>query len=74
MYIRYGLVPHSTTQVRAHRDDYQGPVVQNFVTLPSLLDSLGKGRLHKEIHFYFLLIKCENPLHGKGFSHFINKK
>ena len=21
----------------------------------------------------FLLIKCENPLHGEGFSHFINK-
>ena len=24
-------------------------------------------------HTYFLLIKCENLLHCKGFSHFINK-
>ena len=27
-----------------------------------------------QIHCYFLLKKCENPLHCKGFSHFFNKK
>ena len=27
-----------------------------------------------QIHCYFLLIKCENPLPCKGFSHFTNKK
>ena len=27
-----------------------------------------------QIHCYFLLEKCENPLHCKGFSHFFNKK
>ena len=27
-----------------------------------------------QIHcYFFFLIKCENPLHCKGFSHFINK-
>ena len=26
-----------------------------------------------QIHCYFLLKKCENPLHDKGFLHFINK-
>ena len=26
-----------------------------------------------QIHCYFLLKKCENPLHSKGFSHFFNK-
>ena len=26
-----------------------------------------------QIHCYVLLKKCENPLHCKGFSHFINK-
>ena len=26
-----------------------------------------------QIHCYFLLKKCENPLHCKGFSHFFNK-
>ena len=25
-----------------------------------------------QIHCYFLLKKCENPLHCKGFSHFFN--
>ena len=38
---------------------YQGPVVQNFVSLS--LDLLSKCRLHKQIH-YFLLMKCENFL------------
>ena len=27
-----------------------------------------------QIHCHFLLKKCENPLHCKGFSHFFNKK
>ena len=27
-----------------------------------------------QIHCYFLLKKCENPLHCKGFSHFFNRK
>ena len=27
-----------------------------------------------QIHCNFLLKKCENPLHCKGFSHFFNKK
>ena len=27
-----------------------------------------------QIYYYFLLKKCENPLHCKGFSHFFNKK
>ena len=27
-----------------------------------------------QIHCYFLLKKCANPLHCKGFSHFFNKK
>ena len=27
-----------------------------------------------QIHCYFLLKKCENPLHCKGFSDFFNKK
>ena len=27
-----------------------------------------------QVHCYFLLKKCENPLHCKGFSHFFNKK
>ena len=49
-----------------------GPVVQTFVSLMSLL--LSKCPLHKQIHSYFLLLKCENPLPCKGFSHFINKK
>ena len=26
-----------------------------------------------QIHCHFLLKKCENPLHCKGFSHFFNK-
>ena len=47
----------------------QGPVVQNLVSLMSSL----RPQLVKLILSYFLLIKCENPLHCKGFSHFINK-
>ena len=27
-----------------------------------------------QIHCYFLLKKCENPLHCKGFSHFFQQK
>ena len=27
-----------------------------------------------QIHCHFLLKKCENPLHCKGFSHFFKKK
>ena len=27
-----------------------------------------------QIHCYFLLIECENPLQCKGLSHFINIK
>ena len=55
---------------------HQGPVVQNLVSLTSSLRPqlvLSKCRLHQQIHCYFLLIKCENPLQCKGFSHFFNK-
>ena len=45
-----------------------GPVVQIFVSLTSSLRHqlvmLSKCRPHKQIYFYFLLIECENPLHG----------
>ena len=27
-----------------------------------------------QIHCYFLLKKCENPLHCKGFSHYFQQK
>ena len=37
-------------------------------------DSLKFQTLILQIHCYFLLKKCENPLHCKGFSHFFNKK
>ena len=57
-------------------NNHQGPVVQSIVSLPILL-------IHKfvkqisakvtKIHCYFLLKKCENPLHCKGFSHFSTK-
>ena len=45
----------------------QGPVVQNFVSLTSLLrpQLISKCRLHKQIHCYFLLIKCEHILSTK---------
>ena len=36
--------------------------------------SLKFQKLILQIHCYFLLKKCENPLHCKGFSHFFNKK
>ena len=37
-------------------------------------DSLKFQTLILQIHCYFLLKKCENPLQCKGFSHFFNKK
>ena len=37
-------------------------------------DSLKFQMAILQIHCYFLLKKCENPLQCKGFSHFINKK
>ena len=36
-------------------------------------DSLKFQMAILQIHCYFLLKKCENPLPCKGFSHFINK-
>ena len=42
---------------------------------PSLVNVLLKFQtLILQIHCYFLLKKCENPLQCKGFSHFFNKK
>ena len=35
---------------------------------------LSVSSVHSQIHCYFLLKKCENPLQCKGFSHFFNKK
>ena len=48
------------------------PVVQNFVSLtsslkPQLVIIISKCRLHKQIHSYFFVEKCENPLLCKGF-------
>ena len=41
----------------------------------SLVNNLLKFQMAiLQIHCYFLLKKCENPLHCKGFSHFVKKK
>ena len=58
---------------KTHLCNIQGPVVQNLTT--SLVNvSLKFQTLILQIHCYFLLKKCENPLRCKGFSHFFNKK
>ena len=43
---------------------HQGPVVHNFVSLTSSL----RHQLVKQIHCYFLLIKCESSLHSKVYN------
>ena len=44
------------------------------LTMSLVNDSLKFQIAILQIQCYFLLKKCENPLHCKGFSHFINKK
>ena len=44
------------------------------LTISLINDSLKFQMAILQIHCYFLVKKCENPLHCKGFSHFINKK
>ena len=56
-------------QSELHDVTNQGPVVQSLVN-----DSLRFQMAMLQIHCYFLLIKCENPLQCKGFSDFFNKK
>ena len=53
-----------------------GLVVLNFVSLTLLLspEFVNYISLLKQIHCYFLLKKCENPLQCKRFSHFLTKK
>ena len=43
------------------------------LTMSLVNDSLKFQMAILQIHCYFLCKKCENPLHCKGFSHFINK-
>ena len=51
--------------------DILGPVVQNFVSLsPQFVNYVSTSKANTLI---FLCIKCESPLHCKGFSHFFNK-
>ena len=55
------------------RISISGPSCSKLMT--SLVnDSLKFQTLILQIHCYFLLKKCENPLHCKGFLHFFNKK
>ena len=52
---------------------YLGPSCSKLTT--SLVNvSLKFQTLILQIHCHFLLKKCENPLHCKGFSHFFIKK
>ena len=53
-----------------------GPVDQNFVSLTLSLSPQFVNYIfvQKQIHCYFLLKECENPLHCKGFSHFFQQK
>ena len=44
------------------------------LTMSLVNDSLKFQMAILQIHCYFLLKKCENPLQCKGFSHFMNKK
>ena len=44
------------------------------LTMSLVNDSLKFQMAILQIHSYFLLKKCENPLHYIGFSHFFNKK
>ena len=54
---------------------YLGPVDSCSKLMMSLVnDSLKLQMAIVQIHYYFLLKKYENPLHCKGFSHFIYKK
>ena len=55
------------------QDHYKsGPSCSKLTT--SLVNvSLKFQTLILQIHCNFLLKKCENPLHCKGFSHFFNK-
>ena len=56
-----------------HDQGSSGPSCSNLTT--SLVNvSLKFQTLILQIHCYFLLKKCENPLYCKGFSHFFNKK
>ena len=70
--------------------DVKGSILTGAVLCPLSLNSTGPScsklttslvnvslkfqTLILQIHCYFLLKKCENPLHCKGFSHFFNKK
>ena len=53
--------------------DRYGPSCSK-LTMSLVNVSLKFQTLILQIHCYFLLKKCENPLHCKGFSHFFNKK
>ena len=44
------------------------------LTMSLVKDSLKFQMAILQIHCYFLLKKCENPLHCKGFSHFFMQR
>ena len=57
------------------KKEFQGPGAScSKLTTPLVNVSLKFQTLILQIQCYFLLKKCENPLHCKGFSHFFNKK
>ena len=53
---------------------FQSGAICSQLMMLFLYDSLKFQVAKLQLHCYFLLKKCENPLHCKGFSHFFNKK